>query len=72
MVFARDLGWHGLDAYVKMFKNLANQKNMITINYPEEKHEYSPRFKGNHVLTVKERWIDSLHGLHAVRDELPS
>jgi len=28
-------------------------KKMITLNYPEEKHEYSPRFKGNHVLTVK-------------------
>lgn len=26
---------------------------MPTINYPEEKYEYSPRFKGNHVLTVK-------------------
>ncbi len=38
---------------VKMVKNLTNQKNMITLNYPEQKHEYSPRFKGNHVLTVK-------------------
>ena len=28
-------------------------KKMITLNYPEEKYEYSPRFKGNHVLTVK-------------------
>lgn len=26
---------------------------MPTVNYPEEKYEYSPRFKGNHVLTVK-------------------
>ncbi|MBT4762251.1 MAG: NADH-quinone oxidoreductase subunit I [Bdellovibrionaceae bacterium] len=24
-----------------------------TYNYPEEKYEYSPRFKGNHILTVK-------------------
>ncbi len=26
---------------------------MPTVNYPEQKYEYSPRFKGNHVLTVK-------------------
>ena len=37
----------------KMFSNLFNKKKMITLNYPEEKYEYSPRFKGNHVLTVK-------------------
>ncbi|MBX2994039.1 MAG: NADH-quinone oxidoreductase subunit I [Bdellovibrionaceae bacterium] len=36
-----------------MVKNLLNKKKMITLNYPEEKYEYSPRFKGNHVLTVK-------------------
>ena len=36
-----------------MTKNLFNQKKMITLNYPEEKYEYGPRFKGNHVLTVK-------------------
>lgn len=36
-----------------MLKNLFNQKQMLTLNYPEQKHEYSPRFKGNHVLTVK-------------------
>ena len=36
-----------------MFFNLFNQKKMITLNYPEQKYEYSPRFKGNHVLTVK-------------------
>lgn len=36
------------------FRNLLNpKKNLTTLNYPEEKHEYSPRFKGNHVLTVK-------------------
>lgn len=33
--------------------NLSNRKKMDTLNYPEEKYEYSPRFKGNHVLTVK-------------------
>src|SRR3989338_4312533 len=37
----------------KMIVNLFNQKKMPTLNYPEEKYEYSPRFKGNHVLTVK-------------------
>ena len=37
-----------------MIKNLFNRKKMATLNYPEEKYEYSPRFKGNHVLTVKE------------------
>ena len=37
----------------KMLKNLNNKKQMPTLNYPEEKYEYSPRFKGNHVLTVK-------------------
>jgi NADH-quinone oxidoreductase subunit I len=36
-----------------LLKNLLNKKQMLTINYPEEKFEYSPRFKGNHVLTVK-------------------
>ena len=36
-----------------MMGNLLNRKKMITLNYPEEKYEYSPRFKGNHVLTVK-------------------
>jgi len=37
----------------KMLANLSNKKKMPTLNYPEEKYEYSPRFKGNHVLTVK-------------------
>ena len=36
-----------------LFQNLANPKKMQTLNYPEEKYNYSPRFKGNHVLTVK-------------------
>ena len=26
---------------------------LLTVNYPEEKYEYSARFKGNHILTVK-------------------
>jgi NADH-quinone oxidoreductase subunit I len=37
----------------KLVKNLFNQKKMPTLNYPEEKYEYSSRFKGTHVLTVK-------------------
>ena len=37
----------------KMFRNLFNRKQMPTLNYPEEKYEYGPRFKGNHILTVK-------------------
>ena len=45
----------------KMIKNIADyvpslksgKREMQTLNYPEEKYEYSPRFKGNHVLTVK-------------------
>ncbi len=39
--------------FKKMIWNLFNQKKMVTLNYPEEKYEYSPRFKGNHILTVK-------------------
>ncbi len=40
--------------FKKMIKNLANKKAMPTLNYPEEHYKYSPRFKGNHVLTVKQ------------------
>ena len=36
-----------------LLKNLFNRKQMPTLNYPEEKYEYSPRFKGQHILTVK-------------------
>lgn len=36
-----------------LVQNLLNRKKMQTLNYPEQKYEYSPRFKGNHVLTVK-------------------
>ena len=36
--------------FKKMIQNLANKKQMPTLNYPEEKHQYSPRFKGNHVF----------------------
>lgn len=36
-----------------MFRNLFNRKKMPTLNYPEEIYQYGPRFKGNHILTVK-------------------
>ncbi len=37
----------------KLVGNLIGTKKMQTLNYPEEHYEYSPRFKGNHILTVK-------------------
>ena len=39
--------------FKNMISNLLNKKKMPTLNYPEEHYEYSPRFKGNHILTVK-------------------
>ncbi|MCH2532875.1 MAG: NADH-quinone oxidoreductase subunit I [Bdellovibrionales bacterium] len=36
-----------------MIKNIFNRDKMPTLNYPEQKYNYSSRFKGNHVLTVK-------------------
>lgn len=39
--------------FKKMVKNLLNKQQMPTLNYPEEQYEYGPRFKGNHILTVK-------------------
>lgn len=39
--------------FKKMVVNIFNQNKMETLNYPEEKYNYGPRFKGNHVLTVK-------------------
>lgn len=37
----------------KMLVNLMARQRMPTLNYPEEQYQYGPRFKGNHVLTVK-------------------
>ena len=37
----------------KMIQNIFKGDKMLTLNYPEEKYTYGPRFKGNHVLTVK-------------------
>ena len=39
--------------FKKMLSNLFGKKKMITLNYPEEHYSYGPRFKGNHILTVK-------------------
>jgi len=39
--------------FKNLLYNLTHRKTMPTLNYPEEKYEYSPRFKGTHVLTVK-------------------
>lgn len=36
-----------------MFRNLFHREAIPTLNYPEEVYPYGPRFKGNHVLTVK-------------------
>lgn len=37
----------------RFFANLLFKKQRITLNYPEEHYKYGPRFKGNHILTVK-------------------
>jgi NADH-quinone oxidoreductase subunit I len=39
--------------FKKLLRNLVSKDKMQTLNYPEEKYQYSPRFKGNHILTVK-------------------
>lgn len=53
------LGITGWNLFLNVVENilaafgLKKREKMPTVNYPEEKYEYSPRFKGNHVLTVK-------------------
>lgn len=37
----------------RFFINLFFPKERVTLNYPEEYYKYGPRFKGNHILTVK-------------------
>ena len=39
--------------FKKMMINLSGKGRMLTLNYPEEHYSYGPRFKGNHILTVK-------------------
>lgn len=36
------------------FKNLLHPRGIPTINYPEQKRAYSSRFRGLHILTVKD------------------
>ena len=40
--------------FSKMIQNIFKGDKMLTLNYPEEKYTYGPRFKGNHILTVKQ------------------
>ena len=42
-----------LFTFKKMLSNLSGKNKMLTLNYPEEHYSYGPRFKGNHILTVK-------------------
>ena len=37
-----------------LVKNLFNRKQMIIIEYPDERREYSPRFRGKHRLKKRE------------------
>ena len=36
------------------FKNLFSSKNVVTISYPEQKREISPRWRGRHRLTRRD------------------
>jgi len=38
---------------INLLRNLF-KKERLTLNYPEEKYQYSDRFKGLHILTIKE------------------
>ncbi len=42
-----------LFTFKKMLSNLFGKNKLLTLNYPEEHYSYGPRFKGNHILTVK-------------------
>ncbi len=37
----------------RMIFNIFHRDRLPTLNYPEQMYPYGPRFKGNHVLTVK-------------------
>lgn len=37
-----------------LFKNLFHRKQMVIIEYPDERREYSPRFRGRHRLKKRE------------------
>ena len=36
-----------------MFQNLLGMRKKVTIEYPEERREYSPRYRGHHILTTR-------------------
>ena len=36
-----------------MFQNLLRIRKRVTIEYPEERREYSPRYRGHHILTTR-------------------
>jgi NADH-quinone oxidoreductase subunit I len=45
----------GLGVTIRHFlRNLFGQKDVATIQYPEEKREYSERMRGRHILTTKD------------------
>lgn len=52
LITGKNLIANVLDNALSVF-GIRKRELMPTVNYPEEKYEYSPRFKGNHVLTVK-------------------
>lgn len=35
------------------FRNVLRPKSRLTIEYPEERRQYSPRFRGHHILTTR-------------------
>ena len=44
----------GMMVTMKHFlRNLFGRKNLYTIQYPEERRAYSPRFRGHHILTTR-------------------
>jgi NADH-quinone oxidoreductase subunit I len=36
-----------------MFQNLLGMRKRVTIQYPEERRQYSPRYRGHHILTTR-------------------
>jgi NADH-quinone oxidoreductase chain I len=36
-----------------MFQNLFGLRERVTIQYPEERRQYSPRYRGHHILTTR-------------------
>ena len=36
-----------------MFQNLLRTRKRVTIQYPEERRQWSPRYRGHHILTTR-------------------